>query len=303
MHKPYILTLSILSLLLILVSCSEESSPTGGSVTGNPNDVSTLVITVQDEFGRLLDGADIYVNDIFKGKTNKYGSSKGTRTVVLADDENSIRIEKEGYATSSETSLYAKPGQAQAVTIRLERKKTEYRLLVRDDDGNEVEDAKVLLFFEKSTTPLESTFTDQNGVASFEKLSDGSYTVRINHDQYEKAMLQEEINFAKNGKLKIDSVTLRKLPLLSIKVVDVDDEPIDGVAAALYTKESYNSLDAVPQITQMTNYAGKTEFKNVEFNQKYVVVLKKHNYLAQTIEKTLRKEDQSINTVMVWNID
>ena len=245
MRKRFILVLLVLFLLFV-IGCSTEDALTGGSTVRTTEDVSTLMVTVEDENGKLLDGAEIYVNNVFKGKTNRYGSSQGTRTVVLTPEENEIRVEKEGYIPSRETSIIAQAGQIQAVTLMLEKKKTEYRLIVRDENGNEVDDAKVLLFSRKGTAPLETIFTNRDGIATFEKLPDGAYTFRINHEDYEKATLNEDINYAKNGKLKLAAVTLSTLPHLAVRVVDADDEPIARVEVALYSKESYNSPNSVP---------------------------------------------------------
>jgi len=123
MRKRFILVLLVLFLLFV-IGCSTEDALTGGSTVRTTEDVSTLMVTVEDENGKLLDGAEIYVNNVFKGKTNRYGSSQGTRTVVLTPEENEIRVEKEGYIPSRETSMIAQAGQIQAVTLMLEKKKT-----------------------------------------------------------------------------------------------------------------------------------------------------------------------------------
>ena len=112
MMKKWVL--GVLFLSLVLAACSPSEEVTGNAVVDSQ--ASLLQVHVIDEDGEIVDGASIYVNNVLKGKTSKYGENKGSKIVILKGERNSITVEKEGFFLSPPTSVsaskhhYAKDG-------------------------------------------------------------------------------------------------------------------------------------------------------------------------------------------------
>src|SRR3989344_3421301 len=135
--------------LLFLGGCSDEESPTGRAVT----EASTIIIQVRTDDGSPLYNTEIYINDEYKGKTSRYGESKGTKTLVLTEENNVITVQKDGYLPFTDSILSTTKGE-QTMTVVLEKVKTTYLVEVEDEDGP-VSGARISLYANNGSSLVE----------------------------------------------------------------------------------------------------------------------------------------------------
>lgn len=292
--KPIILLL-LLSFLFILTSCS------GDEVTGSVSaEVSTLTVTVQAENGSLLYNADVYLNGEFKGKTNQYGEGKGTRELVLMPGENVLTVKKSGYVASESISVNPLKGSTQKITVVLEKINVNYKILVYDKYGP-VSGARVYFSEANSSLPAAVEITNSAGQATFEKVEDGDYDVKVVREEYLPTEVQRSVDHRE--RTTRTTVELTPLPRLAVEIVNGQGIPLGNVEVVLYRNKDYNAPGAWPLETKFTNSAGIVVFKGVEHGEKYTVTVRRQNYLAQDNQLLLTPEDENLRFEMVWDID
>lgn len=302
MEKSGILALLALFLLaLFLASCSEqEEKITGGSSAS----FSTLTVVVKDESGFPLLDAKVYLNGEFQGKTNKYGDGKGTQTVLLDKAENTLIVRKEGYADSRQITVSAGPeGGEQSITIILERKKTTYVVSVVAE-GRPVEDVRVTLFYFNTTVPLQQQLTDEQGAAYFEAVDDGVYMITIAREGYDLLRLKQEIDYDQGGEFASTMAELRPFASLLVQVDDESTSPVRNAEVSLFSRQAYHAPGTpLPLSVEYTDREGQVEFTSVEYEETYVLVVKKEGYRAEVVEQELSPEDKAVRVVLVEDLE
>jgi len=284
--------LILIFLLVLLVSCTELPEVSG-------DEVSTIILTLREENTSLVYGAEIYVNDQFKGKTSPYGESHGTKTLVLKGADNTITVEKEGYIPSDPLHVSASTGKEQQLTVILERIKVDYTILVENEAGSPLLGVRVSFYLNNGSRLVDSQVSDDDGKVLFERLEDGNYTIRAGKEEYESKSYTEEIILEEDGE-KIESVLrLFRIPELMVEVMDIQGDPLNLVEVSLYTKKEYNTPSSWPLSAKFTNEDGELMFKYVEYDQPYVLVVKKEGYLSQTQDMVLRPDHQKVEFEMV----
>lgn len=282
--------------LLIIVACSDEKL-TGGSVAP----AATLTVRAENENGSIVTGASVYVNGEFKGKTNAYGEEKGSRMIVVEGINNLIRVEKEGY-TTAEPRIVSSASGNQQVTFVLESQKTNLFVAVSDSEGN-VPEAKVSLRKGDSPVILGVASTDQDGVATFNEVEDGDYSVQVRKEGYIPASQEEAIDHHRNNGAASISVTLTHLPELLVRVVDQQGQPLDTAEVSIYTWESYHSPGASPITTSYTGSSGEVLFQNVDYDMHYVLVTRRAQYLTSVQDVSLTPDNRQLTIEMSWDIE
>lgn len=291
---PPVLMILILAALL-LSSCSTDDSVTGGSAAAG---VSTLVVAAEMENGTMLPDAEVFVNNVFKGRTLKYGSI-GTRIVVLTKEENLVQVEKDGYVPAKARSVSATPGE-QRITFVLEKKKTSLRVEV-EENGFPVEDARVTLHQNK--IPLEIETTDDDGEVEFSQLEDGAYSITVAKEGYEAAQGVVNVAYDENPAPEVE-VELLPLPSLSVTVKDTSDRPLPFTEVSLYTREGFHSPGGVAPIErELTNAAGEVAFTAVRYGERYVVSVKRDEFFSESAEILLEPDNRRIEFTQVFDIE
>ncbi|HIH11198.1 TPA: carboxypeptidase regulatory-like domain-containing protein [Candidatus Woesearchaeota archaeon] len=281
MNKKSSIVLILMIVASFLISCTtNENTLTGGVTT---NTVSTAIVMVKGDDGRVIDDASIFINDEFKGTTNKYGQGKGTREVILQKEENTISIEKEGYYPSEPRKIQISSKGQQQITITIQKQRVEYQLNIEDEEGTPVSDAKVYLFKFDDTLPLKTTYSNDEGEAVFTNVNDGEYTLKIVKAQFQKWQRNETISFS-SGEESIHSITLSPLPEINAVIQDQNNLPISGAEVSLYTTENYNKPGSWPLATKQSTKEGTVKFDSLNGEEEYVLVIKKEGFTAQTTE-------------------
>ncbi len=283
----------LIIITLILSGCGDKL--TAGAVV----EVSTLTIMVVGEDQKFLDEVSIFVNGEYKGKTSKYGQSRGARTVVLTGDENEVKVEKDGYDSVILKSISASLGGPQYTTVTLQKKKIDLEVRVKGKNER-IEGARVLLLSEDGLKKVE--FTDNNGIALFESLEDGDYSIRASDERYEPDEEEISIKYARDGSKFKTIISLTKLPELIVKVIEVDG-PLADAEVSFYRKKDYNVPGAYPIGKRYTNDEGIVRFSSVEHGEKYTIIVKHHEFEAGKGEIFLGPDSEEININMVWDID
>lgn len=278
----------LLTLFFSLSTCSPEAQAplTGGTAIDAP---SVLLLKVQNHSGDLVDGADVYLNGKYKGKTSKYGESLGTETLILEEDKNEVVVRKAGYLDSDPTTLSLAAAE-QRLTVVLERQSSQVKITVKDVYARPLKDAVVVLMsgkFEKSL------LTNDEGLAVFQKVPDGSYEVKVHKERYFPEQDVLVVNFAGSSERSL-TLILQKLPQLSVKVVDEQDSPLAEVEVTLYIKKEYNTPGALPEHVKYTFSDGVVRFADVELDERYVLVVKKEGFAAEMVERQVIGSDEVV---------
>lgn len=280
----------------ILTSCSGEEI-TGDSAL----EVSTLTVIVVDEDDQLVPDAEIFINGRFKGKTNKYGENVGKKVVLLDGLNNQIQIEKDGYTPSKSTKISATFSGEQQITISLEKKKTNYHVRI-SDRGYRLEKVRVSLR-QQGRDPI-ILYTDRDGDVIFEAVDDGEYVFTAALDKYQSQKWDQEINYADDGDNLRVAVELERLPAVEVEVIDTQGRPLRMAEVSLFRKSDYNNPgEAYPISREYSDSEGKVYFSAVEYNDQYVVVVKKQDFLAQAKEILLKPDNREMRFEMVFNVD
>ncbi len=286
----------LLASLLFLIGCSEED----GSITGaTVAEQSTLTVTTFSENGSLLDGVRVYVNEEFRGETREFGRSKGTRMTLLRRKTNTVRVDKEGYYAPGPTIVGT--GGDKEVSFVLEKRKTNYVVVVEDDDEKGVEGARVSLSSVDGQGVLEEE-TDEYGTAMFKKVDDGNYSLSISKAGHEIVEMNVSIVHSRRGDFSSSNIELKLAPRLTIEVVDNEEIPMVEAEVTLFTKKDYNSPGGLPLSRWYTDELGKINFDEVEYDESYIIVVKNEDYLAKVVEHRLRN-NEPLEIEMVWNIE
>ncbi|MFH1275483.1 MAG: hypothetical protein ABIH82_00060 [Candidatus Woesearchaeota archaeon] len=290
MNKIIILITLILSLALI--GCSSNDQITGDVVTSK---ASLLQIKVLDESGEIVPEAEIYLNDIFKGKTSKYGESKGTKLVILDGDKNIIYVEKEGYFSSYPTSISAiSIGGEQRITITLEKERTNLLVTVIDENEQILEGTTVSLHAKENFPSIKDVKTNEEGLADLGRVDDNTYFIKAHLNGYESSTLEVYINFNSDNEKKNLQIKLIRLPHLDIEVIDNENNPLSSTEITLYSKDDFNTPGANPLHISFTDNEGKISYEDVELGEDYIVILKRVGFEAQTHEFTLDNDNQHL---------
>ncbi len=272
MTKWLLLVLMMFSLFLI--SCS------GNELTGGTTaDVSTLTVIVRNENGSLMYGAEVYINGEFKGKTNQYGELRGTREVVLQSGDNLVKVQAVGYL-AVEPAVVSGEGIGQRVTFTLKRPKTDYTLRVYDE-GGALAEVSVFLYQAGNSEPLHATATDEAGVAAFQQLPDGEYIVELRKGFYQQEEFGLNISRSTTKGNYRTAVTLQREVELLVEVTGEDGTPLPGAEVSLYEERDYNSPGAYPIAARFTKEDGKVYFRNVEYDERYVVDVRREGFVAE----------------------
>lgn len=270
--------LLVLAVFLFILSCSEQDL-TGRTVA----DVSTLTVIVRNENGSLMYGAHVYVNDEYKGSTNKYGELRGTKEIVLPPGDNDIYVEAPGYV-ASETQEVSGAGAGQRLTFILHKPKTDYTLLVYNDEGA-LQEVKVTLSHDSQ---LDTAFTNEDGEVQFLQLEDGEYIVKLQKGQHTVEEFGINISRSESDGTYSSAITLEQDAELAVEVASDDGTPLPGAEVSLYEKDDYNSPGAYPIAAKFTKEDGKVYFRNVEYGEVYILDVRREGFEAQqrTVEFT-----------------
>ena len=285
----------LLGMLLVLNTCSKAENPTGGTVVDAEIAVSTLLVKVQNESGGVIDGAEVYVNGIYKGKTSKYGESAGTETVILDSEDNEIVVKKEGYFSSAPTSVSVAQAE-QRLTITLEEETSTVLVVVKDVYGRVLEGAVVSLSKEstdekKTDEKKKTQLTDDAGIAKFTKVADGWHEIAVLKEGYFSKQSEVKVDFARQKETRT-TVIIEKLPQITVEVVDEHDTPVGDAEVSFFTRKEYNLPGASPSHIKYTHADGLVRFTDVEFDETYVVVVKKEGFVAETDEQKVINCDE-----------
>lgn len=115
---------------------------------------------------------------------------------------------------------------------------------VVDEDGNAIEGVE--LRFIKGTTPLPKTTTDANGKATTTNKDVTKVKITKIPRGFTYSKLEEEQEIPADGKL---TITLEKYPEWVIKVVDQDNNGVEGVEVTMCVAEGDNAVCMTPIIT------------------------------------------------------
>jgi len=290
-------TLILVILIVFLAGCSwwdGTDSLSGNSVA----EVSTLEVRVVDDQNQILEDASVYVDGDLKGKTRKYGEYIGEKTVILDSTENIIHAEKEGYISSQPIKVSASLRGSQRLTLTLEKKRVQYTVII-EEDGQPVPDAIVSLSKYKGTSPVKTIATNNQGIAKFEKIDNGNYTISIEKQDYLPMAIRKSFQWSIDGDSAKSVIEVSQVPMLEVRVQDANYNPLPEAEVTLYSQEDYNTPGALPLNVKYTLEGGRIIFKDVVRDREYVVIVKKQKYQAETQEKTLTSYDQ----LMVFQLE
>ena len=272
-----------------MIGCSSQNSaPTGAATTVT----STLDIVVQDTFKNGIGGADIYVNNQVKGQTNLYGESKGHKIILLQGNFNLVRAEKDNFYPSQSNIVSATAQGQQQIVITLEKKRTSLEVNIKDDYQNKVAGATVILHNEDNSSTIKLGVTNEKGLATVDRVSDGKYFLKVSAPGYTSTHSMVEVLYTEN-KDQVFSLQLIRLPHFDIEVIDNAGWPLDHAEVSISLKEEVTSENTFLQKTY-SDSLGRAVLENLLFHQLYVITVKKRGYATITLEERPTPYHQSL---------
>lgn len=162
--------------------------------------IATLSIDVNDTDGDQLDGALVQLKR--EGKDQRKGEVKDGKFDFLevCPGEYELRVSKDGYKTQESIFEIADADTTFTFTLLGQDEEDDKKdsccggiinFNITDEDGNAVENAIILLKQEGKT--IEDPKTDEDGEASIDELCEGSYTVVIEAEGFERLEYEIEI--------------------------------------------------------------------------------------------------------------
>lgn len=135
-------------------------------------------------------------------------------------------------------------------------------------DGDAVEDAEVSIvrLHFGTNSPTESIRTDENGLATFKEIGDGTYQVVVNNDKYNE--YKKEIFIYGNTTINVE---LERKEQLGIRIQE-KGEKISDVLIEMITSNSRQK--------HYTNSEGIAYFTNMELDE-YIVKISKRHYITK----------------------
>lgn len=282
-------------LLFLLISCSKQETITG-DITA---EINTVRVAVVSENGTLIPGAEIYINDEFKGKTSKYGRSKGTKTIILNSGDEVMTAKHKDYTASEPVAIVK--GE-EIATIVLEKEKTDLVVAVRAF-GSGVRDAEIELYESGSFSPEKIMITNSNGRTTFKNVDDGEYILIASKTGLKEAETEIDIDRVNDGDIVKVEMELTPLPKIHIALLDEEANPLEDALIEIYTKKMYNIPAGSSLDYEYTNDEGWTEFGNVEYGESYIIVIKKEDYHARIIEHKLKLGKESLRLEMEMDVE
>lgn len=160
----------------------------------------SIKVIVKDESGDFrIEGAKIYLDGSYKGKTN----SNGEYTISnLAPNEYKVEASKSGYYDDFEY-VYLEAGKTITVYLTLAKERGSMKIIVKDNFGDRIEDAKIYL----DGDYMGKTRSD--GTYYIEVIDLGNYTVKASKSGYEDDSEQVHVGA---GETKTVHLTLDEIP-------------------------------------------------------------------------------------------
>src|SRR3989338_11188657 len=307
-----VLIIMILSLTLSL-GCSSSEKITGKAIDDSyAGKVSILSVKVVDEKNLPIGDAVIYLNSVYKGKTNSYGESKGTKEVILTQENNIIRAEKVGYFAGRQESVHALLDQKQHLTLTLTKEITNLAVRALDEDNNPIYGATVILFADneddknrlnnqnKDATELfkKVLISDENGFVLFERVQDGPYLIKVSKEEYGLSQKKVEVRYSEHGAEAKVELSLLPWPTLKLIIKSPEQVLLQDAEVSLYYDNDYNKPGAIPNRIEYSSGEGITAFKDIALNQGYVVVIKKEGFESSKLDIEMGDKEVKLEVEM-----
>jgi len=271
------------------MGCSDKGL-TGGAV----GDVSTITIQAQYENGSLFPGASIYVNENFKGTTREYGADVGTRTVVLSENDNTVRVEATGYTPYFIKSISGASKGEQHLTAVLQERRTMYTVFIEDQQGA-VQEAAVDLY--QKDALLRTGISDSQGKVFFGKLENGDYTLKVTALGHESREVPVTVKYNSNTGRASTVITLLNQPQVDVQVLSGEIKLPEAEIMA-YSIEGYNQPNPVPISTVYTDSEGEATIVGIEYGVEYVLIVRREGFNAVTMRRMFTADDHALEVSM-----
>ncbi|MGV0372777.1 carboxypeptidase regulatory-like domain-containing protein [Corynebacterium pilbarense] len=192
-----------------------------GSVSGS----------VKDQDGDPVKGAKVVIDD---GKGNRVETTTDDNGNVNVDKlpagDYTVTVEADGYS-KGESKVRVNPGESASFPeVRVKQLPGSVSGSVKDQDGDPVKGAKVVIDDGKGNR-VETT-TDDNGKVNVDKLPAGDYTVTVEADGYSKGESKVTVNPGESA--SFPEVRVKQLPgSVSGSVKDQDGNPVEGATVVI----------------------------------------------------------------------
>ncbi len=267
-----------LALVILMIFYGNKDNLTANAVIG---EASALNVITQNYLGEPLEDVSVFVNEEYEGLTGKYGTTAGSKKIILREKENIVTVEKKGYEKPLPQKINLL-SQEQLLIFILKEKKATYQFAVENNQGVKIQDAKVDLFYQNDTeNALDNKVTDSDGLVEFNNLKDGDYLVRIRKTEFLKAEKRFTINVEDKSR-DLKRIILQTFPQLEIQITNVNGLTLNEAEVMLYDQQSYNTPGLPPLNIAYSGDNGELVFKNINYDKEYVLTVKKSGYDTQT---------------------
>ena len=244
----------------------------------------TVNVVVTDVSGNALADATVVLSDGENEKTVKTDASGMITFDEVETGSYTVTVSKDGYKNSTAT-VEVDAGKTYTINAKLEEvaKTGNLQVVVKDEDGNLIEGANVLV-------NGQSVLSDANGVASFDNLDEGKYDVEITKDGYDKFTASVEVVA---GATKQANAILIKAVTTGKLVVTVTDNDGNVITDADVV---------IDGVTYKTDTAGLVTLHEMEAGT-YSVAVSKDGYISETHTVTIKAKEEVRLGVILDEVD
>lgn len=204
-----------------------------------------LSVDVEDEDGNAIRGAEVEVEG--PEDRTRYTDSYGRQGFSLEPGEYDVEVSRSGYETE-ERSIELDSGDDREIRFELERTDEEDGVLevnVRDEDGNNIEDARV----EVENGDDRFDLTNSNGFTAF-SLHPDRYDVEVSHPNYGETVTDSVRIYEDEVERETYTLGDRDRDGIQIRSTSYDDSVCRGGTLAVdVSVENRNDIDEFVTVT------------------------------------------------------
>ena len=240
--------------------------------------------SVKDSDGTALSEVVISINDK-EFKTDKNGYVKVSD---LEEGTYIVNISKTGYySKSAEISIVAKTIVSANVTLKKEVTTGTISATVVDENGNAIEGAEVIVSNDTETYILSS---DANGLAIFEVVKPGDYTLVVSKDGYLNSSATVSVEAGKSYTINATLKEKSTKGNLEVVVKDIDGNLLKDASLTINNQQ------------YVTNENGVVTVENLEAG-KYEVTISKDGYDTVTASvEVIASKTKQLNATLIKTI-
>jgi len=267
-------------LFSILVVVAAVGVPVGASLPAQSDEQVTLTVTVVDQSGNPLDGAELSATWDGGGPVNATTAGNGKAFLDVAEGADvTINVERSFYVRNR--PYVVENASEREVTIEMAQR-GQATVVVRDAQGR-VSDAFVRMF--QDGQPVVNARTGEDGTFTTPDIERDEYTLIT----FKEGYLRNKTSVNVNGQVRQEMTIEQSTVLATFRVRDDHFDPAQSLTGANVT---------VPGVADVTTQSNGEVTVSVPVNDRYEIGITKPGYESVTRELDVEESAVSLNATI-----